>query len=93
MDIVDRLKEQAKTDKEAGTLYAHQISLDAANEIEKLRMGFLEIQRSLISGGGQVPAKAFDKNQSQEQRCTENGLSIALCVLQMQMEELGLRNE
>jgi len=37
MDIVEKLRRQADSDEKAGTLYAHEISREAAAEIERLR--------------------------------------------------------
>lgn len=36
-NIVDRLREQAASDEQAGTLYAHELLKEAANEIELLQ--------------------------------------------------------
>lgn len=41
MDIVEKLRRQADSDEKAGTLYAHEISREAAAEIERLRNGLM----------------------------------------------------
>lgn len=37
MDIVEKLRRQADSDEQAGTILAHEIGREAADEIERLR--------------------------------------------------------
>lgn len=58
MDIVEKLRNQADADDKTGTLYAHVIGREAADEIERLRMSLSE---ALEVGSHLMSASAYER--------------------------------